>query len=73
MPIYEFRCQDCNKLFESLLTSSSTTALDEVCCPKCGSKKVKKTISASSYRLNSGNSTPIGKPLGSCVSRGGFS
>ena len=73
MPLYEFRCQQCNKPFEALLTSSSAAALDEVKCPECGSKNVVKTISASSYRLGGTSSTPIGKPLGGCVSRGGFS
>lgn len=73
MPIYEFRCQDCKKLFESILTSSSNAALEEVECPKCGSKNIKKTISASSYRLASSSSAPLGKPLGGCASRGGFS
>jgi len=73
MPLYDFSCQECNKPFEALLTSSSPAALDEVRCPKCGSKDVVKTISASSYRLASSSSTPIGKPLGGCISRGGFS
>ena len=74
MPLYEFRCQKCNKPFEALLTSSSMEALAEVKCPTCGSKNVVKTISASSYRLASGGSTPtLGKPLGGCASRGGFS
>ncbi|MEW6519054.1 MAG: zinc ribbon domain-containing protein [Desulfurivibrio sp.] len=73
MPLYDFRCQDCSKTFEALLASSSQAALDEVRCPKCGSSKVVKTISASSYRLATSSSTPIGKPLGGCASRGGFS
>jgi len=73
MPLYDFSCQECNKPFEALLTSSSPAPLDEVRCPKCGSKDVVKTISASSYRLASSSSTPIGKPLGGCISRGGFS
>ncbi|OKY74819.1 MAG: hypothetical protein BM485_11310 [Desulfobulbaceae bacterium DB1] len=72
MPLYEFRCQQCKNLFESLLSSSSAEALAEVKCPKCGSADVKKTISASSFRLASSSSGPI-KPMGGCVSRGGFS
>ncbi|MBI5557172.1 MAG: zinc ribbon domain-containing protein [Deltaproteobacteria bacterium] len=74
MPLYEFRCQQCNKSFEALLTSSSLEALAEVKCPACGSKNVVKTISASSYRVSGGSSAPtLGKPLGGCASRGGFS
>ncbi|NOR11323.1 MAG: zinc ribbon domain-containing protein [Desulfovibrionaceae bacterium] len=73
MPIYEFRCQDCNKFFESILKSSSHAALTEVVCPECGSKKVKKTISASSYRLSSGSSSIPSGALSGCSSRSGFS
>lgn len=74
MPLYDFRCKQCNKAFEALLTSSSEAALAEVRCPKCGSAHVVKTISAASYRVGgSGGPTPIGKPLGGCISRGGFS
>ncbi len=73
MPLYEFRCKDCNNQFEALLTSSSQFALNEVKCPKCGGGNVVKTISAASYRLATTSSTPIGKPLGGCASKGGFS
>jgi putative FmdB family regulatory protein len=73
MPIYEFRCQDCNKLFESILSSSSPEVLAEVTCPQCSSKKVKKTISASSYRLSSGSSKIPSGALNGCASRSGFS
>ena len=73
MPIYEFRCQDCNKLFESILSSSSPEAIAEVSCTECGSKKVKKTISASSYRLSGGSSTIPSGALNGCSTRSGFS
>jgi putative FmdB family regulatory protein len=73
MPIYEFRCQDCNKLFESILASSSSEALAEVKCTECGSKKVKKTISASSYRLSTGSSAVPSGALSGCSTRSGFS
>lgn len=73
MPLYEFRCKECKKLFEQLLTSSSQAALDAVECPGCGSKNVMKTISASSYRVSSGGSGIPGMPLAGCGTRGGFS
>ncbi len=72
MPLYDFRCQQCNNLFESLLTSSAPEAIAEVRCPKCGSADVRKTITAASFRLATSSSGPI-KPMGGCVSRGGFS
>jgi putative FmdB family regulatory protein len=71
MPIYEFKCNECNKQFETLLTS--TAKISEVSCPGCQSKNIKKTISASSYRLaGSSSSIPAGA-LSGCSSKGGFS
>ncbi len=58
MPIYEFRCTKCNSQFEKILTGSADR--DKVVCDKCGSDKVKKTISATSYRLSGSSSTPFG-------------
>jgi putative FmdB family regulatory protein len=72
MPIYEYKCQECQSIFEVIATS--TKGADKVECSKCGSDKVKKTISASSYRISSGGSstTPSGALCGgSCKS--GFS
>jgi putative FmdB family regulatory protein len=43
MPIYEFECQDCGKPFETLVSGFST---DNVKCPACSSKEVKKKISS---------------------------
>jgi len=39
MPIYEFRCNECGEEFEKFVVS-------QVKCPKCGSDKVVKKISA---------------------------
>ena len=41
MPIYEFRCLDCKKRFDLVL---SVTEYDpkKVKCPKCGAKKVER-------------------------------
>ena len=71
MPIYEFRCQECNLLFEEL--GSASAGADAVVCKKCGSKKVRKTISASSFKIaGSGSSIPRGA-LSGCSSKSGFS
>ncbi len=71
MPIYEFKCNGCNKKFETILTSSAKVS--EVTCPECQSKNIKKTISASSYRLASTSSSIPAGALSGCSSRGGFS
>lgn len=71
MPIYEYRCEECRNHFEVLATSA--TAGGEISCPKCSSRKVAKTISASSFRINSGGSGIPAGALSGCASKGGFS
>jgi putative FmdB family regulatory protein len=39
MPQYEFRCESCEKSFETTLTITERANL-EVKCPSCGSDKV---------------------------------
>ena len=38
MPIYEFKCPDCNEEFETLVFRSD----EQVACPKCNCNKVKR-------------------------------
>lgn len=71
MPIYEFRCQECKALFEALVTSCD--GVKDVTCKQCGSARIEKTISASSFRIaSSGSSIPAGA-LSGCSSKPGFS
>ncbi|MFH1926719.1 MAG: zinc ribbon domain-containing protein [Chloroflexota bacterium] len=42
MPIYEYRCSDCEAKVELLLRSSEA----EPVCPQCGSSRLEKLISA---------------------------
>jgi putative FmdB family regulatory protein len=42
IPIYEYRCGDCEERFEEFLTSSTKPAPP---CPKCGSENVTKLMS----------------------------
>ena len=43
MPIYEYRCEECDEDFELFVRSLSQQA--NLTCPKCGSHRVKKVIS----------------------------
>ena len=43
MPIYEFRCEDCQKKFSALV--GMTAQPDDSCCPHCGSTKARKLVS----------------------------
>lgn len=40
MPIYDYRCKDCNKAFELLVRSTTVLA-----CPECGSLQLEKLVS----------------------------
>ena len=44
MPIFEYRCEKCKKTFETLVFGNQ-----EVSCPTCKGKKVKKLMSAFSH------------------------
>ncbi|MDY6796349.1 MAG: zinc ribbon domain-containing protein [Actinomycetota bacterium] len=46
MPIYEFRCEECGKRFDSFFRSSEEVETKKVTCSKCGSEKVRKLFSA---------------------------
>ena len=47
MPIYEYTCKKCNKIFESLVLSSSD--IKGIQCPECGSEEVQKMLSNFSF------------------------
>ncbi len=70
MPIYEYKCNDCDNEFEELVFSQ-----DELPpCPKCQSKKVEKLMSACAVQTEgSGGGMPDFGPMPSagCGSGGG--
>jgi len=43
MPIFEYKCRKCNKIFEELILSSNST--NEIKCSECGNKDVIKLFS----------------------------
>jgi putative FmdB family regulatory protein len=66
MPIFEYRCKSCGKVFEQLRSSSDNSI---VYCEGCGSDNVVKLFSAfASSGTGSGSSGG-----GSCGGSGGFS
>ncbi len=59
MPIYEYKCNSCEKVFTVL--SLKVEEDEEVRCPYCQNEDIKKEISAFSSYLSSGCSTnPFG-------------
>jgi putative FmdB family regulatory protein len=56
MPIFEYRCSECNSKFELL---TKTKSEEKVSCPECHSSETKKLFSAFSTTVSasySGNS-----------------
>ena len=65
MPIFEFVCNTCEEPFEELVFS--TSAVDGVVCPSCGSKEVDKQISTFASRVAGGSSFSLGSsPAAAC-------
>ncbi|MCB9482335.1 MAG: zinc ribbon domain-containing protein [Desulfobacteraceae bacterium] len=50
MPIYEFECNDCGEIFESLVLQGREDEIIE--CSKCKSSNIKKLLSPGSFRPN---------------------
>ena len=44
MPIFEYDCPDCGEAFEKLIRD--TSGKTRVVCPKCGSVKTRRKLSA---------------------------
>lgn len=45
MPVYEYRCTQCNRKFKVTMTVAEYEKKN-VKCPKCGSKKVEQQLAA---------------------------
>ena len=55
MPIYSYKCSDCEEKFDKLVGVTSETV--ELKCPNCGSKKIKKALATFSVQAKSEEST----------------
>ncbi|MBN2122843.1 MAG: zinc ribbon domain-containing protein [Deltaproteobacteria bacterium] len=59
MPIYEYRCNQCNKEFECLVLGSG----DGVTCPECNGENVERLMSACGFK-SGGTYSPAGGSSG---------
>ena len=48
MPIYEFKCNACDHVFERLQKLSDA---DPTICPECGAQQVRRQLTAPAFRL----------------------
>jgi putative FmdB family regulatory protein len=73
MPLFEYRCKECNGKFEILHKSVNNT--NEVVCPECNSVNVKKLLSSFSTSGLSESSSSISQEscdTGSCGCSSGY-
>ncbi len=63
MPIYEYECQKCECIFEKLVYKGEE---DDVVCPSCGRKEVKRRVSCVSFI----GSSVIGESCAAPASKG---
>jgi putative FmdB family regulatory protein len=69
MPIYEYRCPECEHEFEHLVRSSRDGS--KVSCPSCGAKRVEKRLSVFAAREGAASPAPAAGPCGQCCDPGG--
>ncbi|MFO7667071.1 MAG: zinc ribbon domain-containing protein [Desulfobacterales bacterium] len=50
--MYEYKCEKCSRSFEKIVFATDS---EPVSCPECGSKKVKKLLSSTSFIASSGS------------------
>jgi putative FmdB family regulatory protein len=71
MPIYEYKCQDCNTKFEKLVRRAAESV--DVNCPSCGQKRVSQEYSTFSAHANGAGESRQETPVcgrGMCGSPG---
>jgi len=61
MPIYEFECQACGRVFDLMVLGQDQV---EMKCPDCGSAEINKLMSAVSHNFGLSNYKYKGKPGG---------
>lgn len=73
MPLYEYRCLDCEKTFEKMNRFSDDPNVPQE-CPECHGNHTRKQITSFATRLAaSGLTSGFSSGSGSCGSSGGFS
>ncbi|MDY7076071.1 MAG: zinc ribbon domain-containing protein [Chloroflexota bacterium] len=65
MPLYEYKCADCEMSFDSLRAMSDADAI--IACPRCGSERTCRMISLFSAIGSEGVIAGAGSSCGSCT------
>ncbi len=54
MPIYEFKCMECEEFFEVIVMGSTDDRMKG--CPKCGSKEFERVVSKTNFTMGGSSS-----------------
>jgi len=65
MPLYEYRCSDCETKFDALRSMSKADM--PIACPKCGGQNTHRIISLFSALGSEGIIAGAGSSCGSCT------
>ena len=57
MPLYEFQCLDCEKVYQELTKWDETEEYPNTFCPQCNSNKKEKLISVSNFQFSNPTNT----------------
>ncbi|AOY56908.1 MULTISPECIES: FmdB family zinc ribbon protein [Desulfococcus] len=55
MPIYEFKCLECNEYFEILVTRTDEAV--DMACPKCRAQNFERVMSTTNYAMAAGGAS----------------
>lgn len=69
MPLYEYRCQHCRRVFEVLQRMGQSGS--GLSCPACGSPAIERALST--FACSTTGGAEASAPAGGCGQRGGFS
>lgn len=64
MPIYEFKCLECEKFIELLIMNSDEEI--ELKCPDCNSQELERVLSTTSYSMGSGKGQKVSSQTKTC-------
>ena len=66
MPIFEFKCLECNEYFEILVTKTQEDVA--MACPQCKGENFERVLSSTNYSMGGGKGTGVKTETKKCSS-----
>ncbi len=60
MPVYDYRCLDCNSTYD--VYHKVREVQEDILCPSCGSRNHKKLMSVTQMSMGSGSTSDFSSP-----------